>query len=162
LDIAPLVALAPPESGLYRAEQVADSSSAAVMIAQKLIGSPAQRARDAKPRMPSPRINLPATKPISRLASMSSRYRKTLVSRPQPSRFARCLQRPAPRRCSWSNPARRCQEHSSKLRRRLFCPRMWTEIRCQSEPRSASPPANSGPRPGWEPDGTLLISPATR
>jgi hypothetical protein len=44
-DVASLVALVPPEAGLYRA-QAADPASTAALIAQKLIGSPTQRARD--------------------------------------------------------------------------------------------------------------------
>ena len=44
-DVASLLALIPPEAGLYRAEPAADPACAA-LIAQKLIGSSAQRARD--------------------------------------------------------------------------------------------------------------------
>jgi len=46
VGIGSLLALVPPEAGLYRVAQVDDPAAAAAEIAQKLIGTPAQHARD--------------------------------------------------------------------------------------------------------------------
>jgi len=43
-----LLALVPPEAGLYRASRVGDSSDAAALIVQKLIGPPPQRTSDGR------------------------------------------------------------------------------------------------------------------
>lgn len=45
-DIGSLLPLVPPEAGLYRVEQVDDPVATAALVAQKLIGTPPQRARD--------------------------------------------------------------------------------------------------------------------
>jgi hypothetical protein len=45
-DIAPLLALVPPEAGVYKIQPVHDPAEAASLVAAKLIGHPTQRPRD--------------------------------------------------------------------------------------------------------------------
>ena len=47
-DIGSLLALVPPEVGLYRIAQIEDPAATAALIAQKLIGTPTQHGRDRR------------------------------------------------------------------------------------------------------------------